>query len=170
MRTYEDFTEGLEIDLGSYFVTKDEVIEFAREFDPQPFHLDEEAARATMLGGLSASGWHTCSMMMRMMADGYLLDSTSQGSPGVDFVRWRKPVRPGDTLAGKAIVLSARLSSKRPTLGIVKIATDLANQRQETVLESEYTLLVLTRNGAREAGMPVEEIPEPGFSGKKVSA
>ena len=167
MRAYEDFTEGLEIDLGQYDVTTDEVIEFAREFDPQPFHLDEEAAKATMLGGLSASGWHTCSMMMRMMADGYLLDSTSQGSPGVDFVKWKRPVRPGDTLHGKAKVLSARLSAKRPTLGIIKIATDLCNQNQETVLESEYTLLVLTREGAREAGSPVEKATGQGKSGQK---
>lgn len=168
MRAYEDFTEGLEIDLGRYAVTRDEVIEFARQFDPQPFHLDEEAARDTMLGGLSASGWHTCSMMMRMMADGYLLDSTSQGSPGVDFVRWTKPVRPGDTLHGRARVLSTRLSAKRPTLGIIKIATDLVNQRQETVLESEYTLLVLTRAGAAGAVTPLET--ETGTPGRKASA
>lgn len=154
MRAYEDFPVGLEIDLGPYRVTKEEVLEFAAEFDPQPFHLDEEAAKDTMLGGLAASGWHTCSMMMRMMADGYLLDSTSQGSPGVDFVRWLKPVRPGDTLAGKATVLSARLSSKRPTLGILKVATDVTNGSGETVLQSEYVLMVLTRQGALEAAVP----------------
>ncbi|WP_370193707.1 MULTISPECIES: MaoC family dehydratase [Aurantimonas] len=147
MRTYEDFTEGLEIDLGPYPVTRDEVIEFAREFDPQPFHLDEEAAKDTLLGGLSASGWHSCAMMMRMMADAYILDSSSQGSPGVDYVRWKRPVRPGDVLHGTARVLSRRLSSKRPTLGILKITTDLRNQTGETVLESAYTLLVLTREG-----------------------
>ncbi|MBC6715985.1 MaoC family dehydratase [Aurantimonas sp. DM33-3] len=147
MRTYEDFTEGLEIDLGPYPVTRDEVIEFAREFDPQPFHLDEEAAKDTLLGGLSASGWHSCAMMMRMMADAYILDSSSQGSPGVEYVRWKRPVRPGDVLRGTARVVSRRLSSKRPTLGILKITTDLRNQTGETVLESVYTLLVLTREG-----------------------
>ncbi|MEO9789107.1 MAG: MaoC family dehydratase [Aurantimonas coralicida] len=147
MRTYEDFTEGLEIDLGPYPVTRDEVIEFAREFDPQPFHLDEEAAKDTLLGGLSASGWHSCAMMMRMMADAYILDSSSQGSPGVEYVRWKRPVRPGDVLRGTARVVSRRLSSKRPTLGILKITTDLRNQTGETVLESAYTLLVLTREG-----------------------
>ena len=147
MRTYEDFTEGLEIDLGPYPVTRDEVIEFAREFDPQPFHLDEEAAKDTLLGGLSASGWHSCAMMMRMMADAYILDSSSQGSPGVEYVRWKRPVRPGDVLHGTARVVSRRLSSKRPTLGILKITTDLRNQTGETVLESAYTLLVLTREG-----------------------
>ena len=147
MRTYEDFTEGLEIDLGPYPVTRNEVIEFAREFDPQPFHLDEEAAKDTLLGGLSASGWHSCAMMMRMMADAYFLDSSSQGSPGVEYVRWKRPVRPGDVLHGTARVVSRRLSSKRPTLGILKITTDLRNQTGETVLESAYTLLVLTREG-----------------------
>lgn len=147
MRTYEDFTEGLEIDLGPYPVTRDAVIEFAREFDPQPFHLDEEAAKDTLLGGLSASGWHSCAMMMRMMADAYILDSSSQGSPGVEYVRWKRPVRPGDVLRGTARVVSRRLSSKRPTLGILKITTDLRNQTGETVLESAYTLLVLTREG-----------------------
>lgn len=86
-------------------------------------------------------------MMMRMMADAYILDSSSQGSPGVDYVRWKRPVRPGDVLHGTARVVSRRLSSKRPTLGILKITTDLRNQTSETVLESAYTLLVLTREG-----------------------
>lgn len=148
MRSYEDFTEGLEFPLGPYPVTKEEVMEFAAAYDPQPFHLDEEAAKETLLGGLSASGWHTCGMMMRMMADGFILNSTSQGSPGVGFVKWIKPVRPGDTLTGRAKVLSRRLSSKRPTLGIAQMETVLSNQRGERVLETEYTLLLLTRNGA----------------------
>lgn len=148
MRAFEDFTEGLEIALGPYEVTKEEVIEFAREFDPQPFHLDEEAAKTSMLGGLSASGWHTCAMMMRMMADAYVLDSTSQGAPGVDFVKWKRPVRPGDTLFGTACVLSARRSAKRPTIGLARISTELRNERGETVLQSEHTLFLLTREAA----------------------
>lgn len=147
MRTYEDFDEGLELPLGPYAVTREEVLEFAREFDPQPFHLEEDAARESMLGGLSASGWHTCAMMMRMMADGYIRDSSSQGSPGVDYVKWLRPVRPGDVLTGTARVQSRRISAKRPTLGLAKIVTVLRNQRDEPVLESEYTLLLLTRDG-----------------------
>ncbi|MBB4002399.1 MaoC family dehydratase [Aurantimonas endophytica] len=147
MRTYEDFTEGLELPLGPYAVTREEVLEFAREFDPQPFHLDEEAARDSLLGGLSASGWHTCAMMMRMMADSYVLDSSSQGSPGVDYVKWLRPVQPGDVLTGTARVESRRLSAKRPAMGLAKIITVLRNQRDEAVLESEYTLLLLTRAG-----------------------
>ncbi|ORE99117.1 MaoC family dehydratase [Aurantimonas sp. 22II-16-19i] len=149
MRTFEDFTEGREIPLQPYTADRDEMIAFAREFDPQPFHLDDAAGGANeLVGSLTASGWHTCSMLMRMMAEGFLLDSTSQGSPGVDFVNWRAPVRPGDRLTGTARVLSRRLSAKRPTLGIAKIGVALENQEGVTVLESEYTLLLLTREGA----------------------
>ncbi|MCE7027036.1 MaoC family dehydratase [Jiella avicenniae] len=147
-RAYEDFEEGLEIPLGPYTAERDEMIAFAAEFDPQPFHLDDEAGGANeLVGSLTASGWHTCSVLMRMMADGFLIDSTSQGSPGVDFVKWRAPVRPGDRLTGTARVLSRRLSAKHPTLGIAKIAVALANQEGVTVLESEYSLLLLTRAG-----------------------
>lgn len=147
MRTYEDFTEGLAFPLGPYPVTLDAVLEFAREFDPQPFHLDEQAGSDSMLGGLSASGWHTCAIMMRMMIDSCIRDSSSQGSPGVDFVRWQRPVRPGDMLTGVATVGSRRLAARQPTLGRVKLVTELRNQRDEAVLQSEYTLLLLTRAG-----------------------
>ncbi len=148
-RAYEDFEEGLEIPLGPYTADRDEMIAFAEEFDPQPFHLDDAAGGANeLVGSLTASGWHTCSMLMRMMAEGFLLNSTSQGSPGVDFVKWRAPVRPGDRLTGTARVLSRRLSAKRPTLGITKIGVTLENQDGVAVLETEYTLLLLTRAGA----------------------
>lgn len=147
MQTFEDFPVGSTRALGPYLVTREAVIEFATEFDPQPFHLDEEAARANMLGGLSASGWHTCAMMMRMMFDGFLEGAASQGSPGVDFVKWRKPVRPGDMLSGTMTVEDARVSASRPTLGIVKLKNDIVNPAGETVLETEYTLLILTRAG-----------------------
>ncbi|MBO0663334.1 MaoC family dehydratase [Jiella sp. MQZ9-1] len=148
-RAYEDFTEGLELPLGPYQTDRDEMIAFASEFDPQPFHLDEAAgSNNELVGSLTASGWHTCSMLMRMMADGFILNSTSQGSPGVDFVNWKAPVRPGDRLTGTARVLSRRLSAKRPTLGITKIGVTLENQDGVTVLETEYTLLLLTREGA----------------------
>jgi acyl dehydratase len=154
MRAFEDFTEGLAIPLPPYRVTKAEVIAFASEFDPQPFHLDEAAAAETMLGGLAASGWHTCAMMMRMMADGFLNGSTSQGSPGIDFVKWLRPVRPGDTLRGTVRVLSARRSASRPTIGLAKLAAELVNDRDEPVLASEYTLILLTREAASAAGEP----------------
>ena len=147
MQTFEDFPVGATRALGPYTVDHDAVIAFAREFDPQPMHLDETAGEAGMLGGLSASGWHSCAMMMRMMAEGFLLESSSQGSPGVDYVKWKQAVRPGDVLSGTMTVREARISASRPTLGITKLYNDIVNQNGESVLETEYTLLLLTRAG-----------------------
>ena len=138
----------MRIDLGAMTVSADDIIAFAREFDPQPFHLDEEAGRNSMLGGLSASGWHTTSMLMRLLCDGFLLDSTSQGAPGVDFVKWRKPVLAGDRLSGRSTVLDARLSQSRPGIGLVALHTQLTNQRGETVCELQNTGMFATRAAA----------------------
>ncbi len=146
---YEDFTAGLSIPLGPKHVTAAEIIEFASEFDAQPMHLDEEAGRASILGGLSASGWHTCAMFMRMLADAFILDSTSQGAPGVDYVRWKRPVLAGDTLDGHVTVLSRRLSRSRPDLGLVTMEATLANQRDETVFEFRNTIMFLARGARR---------------------
>jgi acyl dehydratase len=144
---YEDFPEGGSIDLGTKLVTAAEIIEFASEFDPQPMHLDEEAGKASILGGLSASGWHTCAMFMRMMCDAFLLDSTSQGAPGIEYARWKKPVLAGDTLTGRSSVLAKRLSKSRPTLGFVTCRHELFNQKGESVIELENTGMFLTREG-----------------------
>jgi acyl dehydratase len=119
LRHYEDFEVGETREFGRYEVTAEEIKAFALEFDPQPFHLDEEAARNSILGGLCASGWHTCAMLMRMMVDGYLGRSASLGSPGIDEVKWLKPVFPGETLTGRYTVLAKRQSSKSPETGIV---------------------------------------------------
>jgi acyl dehydratase len=116
---FEDFEPGRTIPVGSRTVNQDEIIAFARQFDPQPFHVDPEAAAKSMFGGIIASGWHTCSMMMRMMVDGFLSEAASLGSPGVDEIRWLKPVRAGDTLAVTTTVLDARPSSSRPDRGVV---------------------------------------------------
>lgn len=145
---YEDMVEGLVIDLGSRLVTSDEIIAFASEFDAQPMHLDEEAGRASLLGGLAASGWHTSAMFMRMMADAFILDSTSQGSPGVNNLRWRKPVLAGDMLSGTSTVLSRRRLKSRPAIGLVIFRHVVTNQRGEPVLEIENPILF----GLREAG------------------
>lgn len=145
---FEDFVEGGTIALGEKRVTAEEIVEFASEFDYQPFHLDEEAGKASMLGGLSASGWHTCCMFMRMMCDGFLLDSTSQGSPGLDYVRWKKPVLAGDTLTGSSHVIAKRTSKSRPGLGFVTVKSEMVNQRGEVVLELENTGMFLTREAA----------------------
>jgi acyl dehydratase len=145
---YDDFVEGGSVDLGSKLVTAEEIVEFASEFDPQPMHLDEDAGKASILGGLSASGWHTCAMFMRMMCDAFLLDSTSQGAPGIDYVRWKRPVLAGDTLIGKSTVLAKRLSKSRPTLGFVTCRHELFNQKGEQVLELEHTGMFLKREAA----------------------
>ncbi|MDX8481424.1 MaoC family dehydratase [Mesorhizobium sp. VK24D] len=146
---YEDFVEGASLDLGSKNVSAAEIIEFASEFDAQPMHLDEEAGKASILGGLSASGWHTCAMFMRMLCDAFLLDSTSQGSPGIDLVKWKKPVLAGDRLTGKVTVLSKRPSKSRPQLGFVSMRSELFNQRGECVFELENTGMFLARGVAQ---------------------
>lgn len=146
--SYDDFVEGARLDIGSKHVTSDEIVAFASEFDPQPMHLDEEAGRSSILGGLSASGWHTCAMFMRMLCDAFLLDSTSQGSPGIDSVRWKNPVLAGDTLHGQVTVLGKRTSKSRSGLGFVSMRSVLVNQRDETVLELENTGMFLTREAA----------------------
>ncbi len=145
---YEDLEEGASIALGPKLVTVEEIIEFASEFDAQPMHLDEEAGRNSILGGLAASGWHTCAMFMRMLCDAVVSDSTSQGVPGVDQVRWKKPVLAGDTLTGRCTVLSKRLSRSRPQLGFVTTHSELFNQRGESVFELDNTAMFLTREAA----------------------
>ena len=149
--TYEDFEVGDEIPLAPRTVTAEEIIGFASEFDPQPMHLDEEAGRASMLGGLSASGWHTSSVFMRMMCDAFLLKSASQGAPGVDYMKWKRPVLAGDTLSGKSIVLGKRVSASRPEIGLVKMRHRLFNQDGVLVAESQNTGMLLRRDPEAEA-------------------
>jgi acyl dehydratase len=143
---YEDLEVGLVLDLGTKAVTADEIVEFAREFDPQPMHLDEAAGKASILGGLSASGWHTCSMYMRMVCDAFILQSTSEGSPGIEYVRWKKPVLAGDTLTGRATITTKRRSKSRPDIGFANCRGELMNQRGESVLELENTGMFRLRN------------------------
>lgn len=130
----EDFTPGQEIDLGSRSVTKEEIIAFATQFDPQPFHIDEEAAKKTIYGGLIASGWHTVSLFMRLLSDGLLANAASMGSPGVDEVRWLKPVRPGDTLSARGVVNEVVPSRSKPDRGMLKTTYEMYNQNGEKVL------------------------------------
>lgn len=134
---WEDFPVGHRTAFGRMPVTREAVIEFARQFDPQPFHLDDEAARDTLFGRLSASGWHTCAMAMRMMCDAYLLESASLGSPGIDKLRWLKPVFPGDTLHGHHEVLDARPMASKPHVGLVQSRWEVRNQDDEPVLTME---------------------------------
>jgi acyl dehydratase len=145
---WEDFEVGRTVPLGEKQVTREEIVAFAAEFDPQPFHLDEVAAKDTMLGGLAASGWHTCAMLMRMMCDGFLLNSTSLGSPGLDEVKWLKPVRPGDTLRAQYTCVESRPSGRRPDMGVCKILYEVDNQHGETVMTWDCTQFF----GRRRAG------------------
>ena len=134
---WEDFIVGSVAEFGPRRVTREEIIAFAAEFDPQPMHMDEDVARGTMLGGLAASGWHTCSIGMRMIVDGFMGCSASIGSPGVDEVRWLKPVRPDDVLTLRRTVLEARPLNSRPEWGLVRFRFELVNQTGETVMIQE---------------------------------
>ena len=141
-RTFEDFTPGLVIENGPRLVTREEIVAFAAEFDPQPMHLDEEAARASILGGLAASGWHTCCLMMRMACDGFVLNSSSMGAPGVDEVKWLKPLRPGTNITLQTTVLDTRASNSRPEMGFVKIRMDVLDDDREPVMTLTTSMIM----------------------------
>ena len=134
---WEDFTVGRVIQLGSTAVAREETLAFAQQFDPQPFHLDDAAAEASLFGRLSASGWHTCAMTMRMICDDHLLDAASLGSPGLDSIRWLQPVYPGDTLRVRLEVLEARPMGSRPDVGLVRSRWAVMNQHAAVVLTME---------------------------------
>jgi acyl dehydratase len=134
---WEDFKPGDTFPMGERVMDRDEMMAFAQQFDPQPFHIDEAAAQRSMYGGLIASGWHTVALVMRMMCDSYLNQSASLGSPGVDNVRWLKPVRPGDTIRAQRTVLEARPSQSRPEMGLVKTRWEVFNQDGELVMTIE---------------------------------
>jgi acyl dehydratase len=130
---FEDFEPGRVFPVGSRTLGEDEIIAFAMQFDPQPFHVDREAAAKSHFGGLIASGWHTCSIMMRLMVDGFLSEAASMGSPGVDEIRWLKPVRAGDTITVTTTVMDVRPSSSKPDRGVVHTKWEAKNQHGETV-------------------------------------
>jgi acyl dehydratase len=134
---FEDFEPGQDIDLGTRTVTEDEIVAFAREFDPQPFHIDRAAAADSIFGGVIASGWHTCSMMMRMVVDGLMNRSASMGSPGLDGVRWLAPVRAGDTLNVRYRTVQVKASTSKPDRGVVWSKWVAINQHGDTVCTVE---------------------------------
>ena len=145
MRYFEDFKPGDVIELGARTISKESILAFAREFDPQPFHTDEEAARHSIYGGLLASGWHTGSLLMRILYDGLLHDTASLGSPGIDELRWVKPVRPGDTLSGRMTVLEAIPSRSKPDRGLIRSLMEMRNQHGEVVLTIRGLSLIARR-------------------------
>jgi acyl dehydratase len=145
-RTFEDFTPGERIDLGTTVVDGAEMLTFARRFDPQPFHVDAEAAVHTPFGGLIASGWFSASLFMRLYVDAVLADSTSQGSPGLSELRWLLPVRAGDELRGTLEVLSTAPSQTRPGRGTVVLRGEL-RRGPDTVVRMTFRGLFGRRPG-----------------------
>jgi acyl dehydratase len=124
---WEDFSPGQAAEYGPLVVSREDILAFAREFDPQPMHVDEAAARAGMLGGLSASGWHSCALMMRLITDGFLLRTHFMGGPGCDEIKWLAPVRPDDALSVRSQVLDVRESRTRADAGFVKFQFEVVN-------------------------------------------
>ena len=140
--TFEDFPPGRFGSFGPRHVTREEILAFAAEFDPQPMHLDEAAARQSMLKGLSGSGWHLCSIMMRMLCDGFVGRTASLGSPGVNEVRWLAPLRPGDDLMLEVDVMEARLSRSRPDTGIVMLKSTVRNAAGQALCEMISPMII----------------------------
>jgi acyl dehydratase len=132
---YEDFPEGMVIPFGTYHLSREEVIEYAREWDPQPMHLEDEAAKRSVLGGLAASGWQSSAILIRLAVDAYANKSAAMASNSMEEVKWLRPVYAGETLTGRGTVLSRRVSSKRPEMGILKMKFELFNEQGELKVE-----------------------------------
>ena len=145
---FEDLEIGARRDVGSFTFTADAIKKFAAQFDPQPMHLDEEAARRSMLKGLSGSGWHLCAIMMRMMFDAYIGRTASLGSPGVNELKWLAPLRPGDDLMLEIDVVEARVSRSRPATGIVTFKGIVRNAAGEALCEMTSPIIVKRRDAA----------------------
>jgi acyl dehydratase len=145
-RYFEDYVPGLTIDCGSYTLSEAEIIAFARDFDPQPFHVDPEAARHGPFGGLIASGWHTASMSMRQVVRYYLSPESSLGSPGMEELRWPRPARPGEPLHAQITVLEARRSASRPDRGIVRGRMEVSDSAGNLVMTWTAANFVLLRD------------------------
>jgi len=132
-RWFDDFAVGERFEFGAYTVSADEIVDFARRYDPQPFHLDAEAGRASHFGGLVASGWMTAAVLMRLLCDHFIPRESSMGSPGIDELRWLEPVRPGDTLRARTEVLECRASRSKPDRGVLRCRHELVNQHGRVV-------------------------------------
>jgi acyl dehydratase len=142
---FEDFKPGTVATYGPRMVTRDEIVAFAAQYDAQPMHLNEEAGEASLLGGLAASGWHTCCLMMRMICDGFLLDSSSMGSPGVEDVRWLAPLRPGACISLRTTVIEKRVSRSRPEMGFVKMLYEILDEAGARIMTLTSSMIMGTR-------------------------
>jgi acyl dehydratase len=145
-RYFEDYVPGLTVDCGSFTMNEADIIAFAKDYDPQPFHVDPVAAKDGPYGGIIASGWHTTSMMMRKLVEHYISPESSLGAAGVDEIRWLRPVRPGDTLHVRAIVRDARRSGSRPDRGIITTTGELTNQDGDQAMRLTAINFVLLRD------------------------
>jgi len=135
---FEDFQPGHFGTFGPRHVTREEIIAFAAEYDPQPMHLDEDAARQTLLKGLAGSGWHLCALMMRMLCDGFLLRTASMGAPGIEELNWLAPLRPGDDLTLDVHVVDKRELRSRPDIGVVNMRVEIRNASGQKLLEAKW--------------------------------
>jgi acyl dehydratase len=145
-RYFEDYIPGLVVDCGSFSVSEPEIIAFAKEYDPQPFHVDPVGAADGPYGGLIASGWHTTSLTMRQLVEYFVSPESSLGAAGIDEIRWPRPVRPGDTLHVRGTVLEARRSTSKPDRGIVRSLAEATNQDGELAMRLIAINFVLLRN------------------------
>jgi acyl dehydratase len=158
LRYFDDYLPGASYDCGSVNISEAEIISFATQFDPQPFHVDPVAAAHGPFGGVIASGWHTAALVMRQLVDHYLAAEASLGSPGLDEMRWPEPVRPGDTLRVRATAVEARRSASKPDRGILKTLIEAVNQDGRTVMRATATNFLLVRP---EPDTPAPDSPEP---------
>ena len=145
-RYFEDYVVGVVHEFGSIEVTEAEIIDFAKRYDPQPFHIDPAAAQNSIFGGVIASGWHTASMMMRLLVDRYISTVASLGSPGIDELRWIKPVRPGDALSVRVTVIESKRSRSKPDRGIFQSFIEVLNQEKEVVMSLKAISFMLCRD------------------------
>lgn len=151
MLYFEDFVTGSVDEYGPLPVSQDDILAFARRFDAQDFHIDPEKAETSFVGSLIGSGWHSCALLMRLVAEAFLLDSTSMGSPGVEEVKWLRPVKPGDLLKLRWTVAETKESRSRPEMGLVKFRFELLNQRGEPVVEQNNWVMFGRRGSGFEA-------------------
>jgi acyl dehydratase len=151
---WEDLVPGSVRQLGTVTPTREEIIDFAQKFDPQPFHLSDEGGKASLFGGLSASGWHTCSMAMGLMVRNFLLNSSSLGSPGLENIKWLKPVHPGDTLRLEHEILDSRPLKSKPDVGLTRTVWRMYNQDGDQVLHMEGASMFRRRHPATDHPTP----------------
>ncbi|GAB4472067.1 MAG: MaoC family dehydratase [Burkholderiaceae bacterium] len=155
-RYFEDYAPGTVVEYGPIAVDEDEIVAFARRYDPQPIHVDRERAARGPFGGVIASGWHTAALMMRLLVDHFLSRTASLASPGIDELRWLAPVRPGDKLSVRVTVLDARRSTSKPDRGIVRSSIEVRNDRAEVVMTVKAISIFLCRNPGAATDTPAK--------------